>query len=104
MDLGWPRDGQRLTRPVRLRRVGRGGAARKPAALPDSGGRRVVECEAVARCSHHPNLRRCSMGDKSPKANERKKKQEATSKGQKKSAAYDKAHPAAAVPGNKKGK
>ena len=43
------------------------------------------------------------MGDKSPKANERKKKQDTAEKNQKKASAYSKAHPNPAVPG-KKGK
>ena len=44
------------------------------------------------------------MGDKSPKANEHKKKQEATKKTQKKADAYTKAHPAPApLGGGKKG-
>jgi hypothetical protein len=41
------------------------------------------------------------MGDKSPKANERKKKQDAAEKNQKKSDAHAKAHPAPAVPARK---
>ena len=43
------------------------------------------------------------MGDKSPKANDRKKKQEAAEKSQKQAAAHTKAHPAA-PPIGKKGK
>ncbi len=43
------------------------------------------------------------MGDKSPKNNERKKKQDTAEKDQKKANAYTKAHPAPTVPG-KKGK
>ena len=43
------------------------------------------------------------MGDKSPKATERKKKQHDAEKTQKKSDAFNKAHPAPTVPG-KKGK
>ena len=43
------------------------------------------------------------MGDKSPKSNERKKKQEAAEKDRKKADAYTKAHPTPSVPG-KKGK
>lgn len=43
------------------------------------------------------------MGDKSPKANERKKKQDAAVKSQKKADAFTKAHPTPEVPG-KKGK
>jgi hypothetical protein len=43
------------------------------------------------------------MGDKSPKANERKKKQNSAEKNQKKSDAYSKAHPTPAAP-VKKGK
>jgi len=43
------------------------------------------------------------MGDKSPKANERKKKQNTAEKNQKKADAYTKAHPAPAAP-VKKGK
>ena len=43
------------------------------------------------------------MGDKSPKSNERKKKQAAAEKNQKKADASAKAHPAPAVPG-KRGK
>jgi hypothetical protein len=43
------------------------------------------------------------MGDKSPKSTERKKKQAAAQKGEKKAAAFTKAHPAPPVPG-KKGK
>jgi len=41
------------------------------------------------------------MGDKSPKANERKKKQDQAEKNQKKADAFTKAHPAPAVPGKK---
>ena len=41
------------------------------------------------------------MGDKSPKSNDRKKKQAATEKEHKKADAYTKAHPAQAVPGKK---
>ena len=41
------------------------------------------------------------MGDKSPKSNERKKKQHAAEKDQKKADAYSKAHPAPTVPGRK---
>lgn len=43
------------------------------------------------------------MGDKSPKANERQKKQVAAEKNQKQAAAYNKAHKDPVVPG-KKGK
>ena len=43
------------------------------------------------------------MGDKSPKSNERLKKQDAAEKSRKKAEAFTKAHPAPAVPG-KKGK
>jgi len=43
------------------------------------------------------------MGDKSPKEKERQKKQQAVEKNQKKTDAFNKAHPAPAVPG-KKGK
>jgi hypothetical protein len=43
------------------------------------------------------------MGDKSPKSNARKKKQDSAAKNQKKMDAYTKAHPAPVVPG-KKGK
>jgi hypothetical protein len=43
------------------------------------------------------------MGDKSPKSNDRLKKQDAVSKDQKKAAAYTKAHPAP-VALSKKGK
>ena len=43
------------------------------------------------------------MGDKSPKANERKKKQDAVEKRKKKDDAFTKTHPTPAVPG-KKGK
>ena len=43
------------------------------------------------------------MGDKSPKSNERRKKQNAVEKNQKKADAHAKAHPTPAVPG-KKGK
>ena len=41
------------------------------------------------------------MGDKSPKANERKKKQDKAEKDRKKADAYTKTHPAPAVPGEK---
>ena len=58
----------------------------------------VVECNAVACCSNHPNLRRWSMGDKSPKSKERKQKQDTAEKNQKKSDAYTKAHPTPAAP------
>jgi hypothetical protein len=43
------------------------------------------------------------VGDKSPKAGDRKKKQDSAAKDQKKNDAYTKAHPAPTVPG-KKGK
>lgn len=44
------------------------------------------------------------MGDKSPKSQQRLKKQDAAAKDQKKAAAFAKAHPApAAMPGKKKG-
>ena len=43
------------------------------------------------------------MGDKSPKSNERLKKQDTAAKKKKKSDAFTKAHPAPTVPG-KKGK
>ena len=43
------------------------------------------------------------MGDKSPKSNERRKKQDAAEKNRQKANAIAKAHPAPAVPG-KKGK
>ncbi len=54
--------------------------------------------------SNHPNLRRCFMGDKSPKSKERLKKQDATEKTQKKADAFTKAHPAPGTLGSKKGK
>jgi hypothetical protein len=41
------------------------------------------------------------MGDKSPKSNERKKKQDSAAKNQKKIDAYTKTHPAPVVPGKK---
>ena len=41
------------------------------------------------------------MGDKSPKSTEKKKKQDAAEKTQKKADAFNKAHPAPAVPGKK---
>ena len=41
------------------------------------------------------------MGDKSPKSTERKKKQAMAEKIQKKSDAYNKAHPAPVMPGKK---
>ena len=63
----------------------------------------MIECNAVSRYSNHSNLRRWSMGDKSPKANDRKKKQHDQEKTQKKSDAFNKAHPSPMVPG-KKGK
>jgi hypothetical protein len=44
------------------------------------------------------------MGDKSPKSTERKKKQDAAQKNQKKADAFTKAHPAPAVPGKKDSK
>lgn len=43
------------------------------------------------------------MGDKSPKANERKKKQDAAEKKQKQGDAHTKAHPVPSAPG-KRGK
>lgn len=43
------------------------------------------------------------MGDKSPKAMDRKKKQDMANKNQKKSDAYTKAHPTPSMP-SKKGK
>ena len=50
------------------------------------------------------NTRRLFMGDKSPKAMNRHKKQDAAQKGQKKAAAIAKAHPAPAESVKKKGK
>jgi hypothetical protein len=44
------------------------------------------------------------MGDKSPKAMNRHKKQDAAQKGQKKAAAFTKANPSPAESGKKKGK
>ena len=44
------------------------------------------------------------MGDSSPKDKERKKKQSEAAKSQKKSDAFNKAHPAPSVPGKKGGK
>ena len=41
------------------------------------------------------------MGDKSPKSNQRKKKQDSAAKNQKKIDAYAKAHPAPVVPGKR---
>lgn len=41
------------------------------------------------------------MGDKSPKANERKKKQDKAADDQKKKDAFSKAHPAPAAPAKK---
>jgi hypothetical protein len=41
------------------------------------------------------------MGDKSPKANQRKQKQNAAEKSRKKAEAFAKAHPEPAVPGKK---
>ena len=41
------------------------------------------------------------MGDKSPKANQRKKKQDKVADDQKKADAFTKAHPAPAVPAKK---
>ena len=41
------------------------------------------------------------MGDKSPKDNERKKKQDAAEKNQKKADAHTRAHPTPAVPGKR---
>jgi hypothetical protein len=41
------------------------------------------------------NCRRCSMGDKSPKAKDKAKKQVVADQNQKKAAAYSKAHPPA---------
>jgi len=43
------------------------------------------------------------MGDKSPKSNDRKKKQDAAEKKQKEASAYTKAHPTPQLP-SKKGK
>ena len=52
---------------------------------------------------NYPKPRRWPVGDKSPKSNERLKKQDAAEKSRKKAEAFTKAHPAPAVPG-KKGK
>ena len=46
----------------------------------------------------HSNLRRYSMGDKSPKSKERQKKQDTTQKNQKKAAAIAKANSTPARP------
>ena len=63
----------------------------------------VVLCDAVADRVDHPNLGRYFMGDKSPKSNERQKKQDAAEKSQKQAAAAKKMHPAPTELG-KKGK
>jgi hypothetical protein len=63
--------------------------------------RQVVQFDEAAHRSNHPNLRRATMGDKSPKSNERKKKQDSAEKDKKKADAYTKAHPAPAVPAKK---
>ena len=44
------------------------------------------------------------MGDKSPKSNDRKKKQDKAAKNQKQAAAQAKANPAPVLPFNRKGK
>jgi len=62
----------------------------------------VVEFDLVVRGFLHLHMR-CSMGDKSPKSTERKKKQAMAEKAQKKSDAHTKSHPTPAIPG-KKGK
>jgi hypothetical protein len=52
----------------------------------------VLASIAVPRFSH-PNVRRCPMGDKSPKAKDKQKKQDTAEKNQKKSAAVTKQTP-----------
>jgi hypothetical protein len=55
----------------------------------------------VRRVSELSNVKGWIMGDKSPKSNERKKKQHEAEKNQKKADAFSKAHPAPTVPGKK---
>lgn len=54
--------------------------------------------DAVDLLVTHSNLRRCSMGDKSPKSKERQKKQDTTHKNQKRAAAIAKANSTPASP------
>ena len=58
----------------------------------------VVLSGAVDLLVTHLNLRRCTMGDKSPKSKERQRKQDTAHKNQKKAAAIAKANPAPANP------
>jgi hypothetical protein len=51
-----------------------------------------------------PEPRWCPMGDKSPKANDRQKKQAVLEKNQKQAAAFSKAHPVPSELPKKKGK
>jgi hypothetical protein len=77
-------------------------AADESAAMADAGVMFQSWQGSPRSCSsNYPNLRRWSMGDKSPKSNERRKKQDAAEKNQKKANAIAKAHPAPAVPGKK---
>ena len=61
-------------------------------------GPKLILSDAVDLLVTHSNLRRCSMGDKSPKSKERQKKQDATHTIQKKAAAMAKATPTPARP------
>ena len=54
--------------------------------------------DAVDLLVTHSNLRRCSMGDKSPKSKEKQKKQDTTHKNQQKAATIAKANPTPAWP------
>ena len=54
----------------------------------------VLQCSAVPRFSNHSNLEGWSMGDKSPKAIEQKKKQAEAEKKKQQADAYAKSHPA----------
>jgi hypothetical protein len=58
----------------------------------------VILSDGVDSLVTHSNLRRCSMGDKSPKSKERQKKQDTTQAAQKKAAAIAKATPIPARP------
>ncbi len=61
----------------------------------------VLRSGAATWIADHANLEGGFMGDRSPKSNDRQKKQHAADKQQKKAAAFAKAHPTPAVSSQK---
>ncbi len=59
---------------------------------------KVILLDAADPLITYSNHRRCSMGDKSPKSKERKKKQDTAQKSQKKADALAKANPSPTTP------